>query len=1215
MAYEAQYQNVAPSEFDSLFNQYLEGNTDVEPPPSTGTNEEDLLEFFNSIPGTVEVDNSVWGSIKKSYHEASTLVGNVGTMVEAYTGGFGGVRLLDSEYNWSPGFFTSEEMYGDDWKELTYDQRRQRIVDIKKDRIKYYYGNVEDNRFGDIVGTVAGTVADPTSLLPIGQTYKAAAGIGAALGATDAVIYDLAQKGEIEPSDVVLAAGLGAVLAPLLAFGSNKITSWLRDRTASKVPITGTELIEQMDHLEIPVSERPDPFKMADELNSHYELSGEKLWQSSQDYTDQIARGEVLDVPLDQYIFDTRMEMTRPNAIVTEAHEKSLEALEKKWRMSDLYIGKEDVKHTAEKMRVRMKAGVSGEDPVPVGPSRAYEEKYFERDGQKGVMIEATPEEFAAMMKNSKEDGELADNFVDMANPETGGFAIPEITDSMGSESLGAPTGYGFPGIEGRLFGDIAGSNMSHTSPVGSKVHLEVGKLVDPSLPITEARAIDLAKKAISGEWSAKPETAFQSWGAEGKIFGELFKRTNEDLNMSIARKTMDLQRDMYKAGVLHKNFIFTKEMPGYTQIPGILNKTIDPKMADPMAIEASKSFKKFFNDALDDSVAAKILSPKQASALRAKAEKDGYWPRVYNEFYLNSKDGQKKWIDTLTGRNWTEEEIEKIIDMISLPSGVKEKGIKKVAETGKKRKQVKAALGALEKVTGSEGLKRAIKEGKIVKKGKVYKMPEQVAKSLWEKRREIATSSRSAHLERERKILLPDDAVMPFLVQDPMTVIQEYAKDVYKRIHMAQRFGKNDEIAEKLFEGVGEKIGPRYQEQMQEVFYTMAGDADASKTIKQFTDMDPRVRDIVSRALAFETLKLSMASIANSAQAIVNGTVALERLTTSPLRTLNTHIRAVKHTINKEGRDFALRSGAAAESTMLQVMGELTAHNHSIFHGVAKGVFKPLNYLNQPSKFLKSVGYTSVESVQRMYGANLGRAMIEEIRDQNINLLRLKKTRGLSKSQERKLAKNKNTLAEFGINPEVDPAQIGVSDLARAAQRFSNEINFAGSPDQLPIKFQSPYVKPFFQFKSFVVKQSAFLNKYALGPIRKNHKSLDSYRPLAAYLGIGTTVGMGLDEFRRWVLADDKDLNKTERVLRGHAAVGGLGIMYDVAVNASYSETGVVNWLAGPAVTDVSKALHGAVKSITEWSLDPIARAALDVAPPVPLKKEMEKEIREKLK
>lgn len=1188
-----------PTTYDSSDVDYLEQALREDGGEAPQAMDDDLDDFYNSIPGTVAVDNSALGSFKKGWHEGSTLVGNIGDIAEAYTGGLGGVRLLDSEYHWSPGFFSSEDMYGKDWGGLTYEDRRKRILDVKKERIQRYYGDIEGGGMAGFTGSTLKALADPSSLLPIGQTYKAAAAIGAGIGGVDAIAMDLAQKGEIDLVHVAMFAGAGAVIAPALLLGGNKFAAFLSSRTESDIPITGVELLDEMKAMGITDRDMPDVDAIAAELNNHYELKGEGFWQSTKDYAEQIKRGDVIDKPLDGYIFDTRMEALRPNAPVDPKHAESLKALEKKWNMTDLYISDEKVKFTADKMRIRMRA------EMPEGPDRVLEKKPTEKDS-----LTATPAEYAAMTKKMDDDGQLADDFIEMANPVDGGFAIPEITDSLGSQSLGALTGHGFPGLEGRVFGDISGLNMPHTSSVGAKMDSPVGELEDPALPITAERGIDLAKKAKSGELRAKPETAFQSWGPAGKLFGELFKRTNEDLNMSLSRKLMDAENALYQAGVKQKNFIFDKDMPGYSQIGGILNKTIPIKDADPMAVAASKEFQKILTRSIDDSVAAKIITSERGAKLKANAKQNGYWPRVYNEFYMNSKAGRKKWIDTLSGRNWSEEEMEKLINVIDAPTKLQREAIARVAITPGKRKAVKAAVGAIEKITGSAQLKRAIKEGKIVKKGKVYRMPARVAEDIWTKRKETTASSRSMHLERERKIPLPDDVLAPFLVDDPMTVLSDYLRDVYKRVHMAQRFGRNDEIAEKLFSKVGEEIGPRYQKEMQEVYYTMAGDADTSETIKAFTNLNPTVKDAISRVTAFETLKLSMASIANSAQALVNGTVALERLTTSPAKTVIVHAKAVKNTLSKEGREFALRSGAAAESTMLQVMGDITAHDHSIFHGTAKGIFKPLNYINQPAKFLKSVGYVGVEKVQRIYGANLGRALIEQIRDDNIRLIQKKAMRGLNKKEEAKLAKNKRTFSELGINPEVDPTQISVSDLSRASQRFSNEINFAGSPDQMPIYLQRPMVKPFFQFKSFIVKHSAFVIKNTLKPIKDNPTSLDSYRPLAAYLTVGTATGMGLDEFRRFVSADDKEMTMTKRVLRGHSAVGGMGIMYDMSVNALYSPSGLLNWFGGPGPGELSNLAFGVSNSIVEQSMDPLYKQLWGVLPPFPLKEKFEEDL-----
>ena len=71
---------------------------------------------------------------------------------------------------------------------------------------------------------------------------------------------------------------------------------------------------------------------------------------------------------------------------------------------------------------------------------------------------------------------------------------------------------------------------------------------------------------------------------------------------------------------------------------------------------------------------------------------------------------------------------------------------------------------------------------------------------------------------------------------------------------------------------------------------------------------------------------------------------------------------------------------------------------------------------------------------------------------------------------------------------------------------------------------------------------------------------------PLAYYFGVGTTVGMGADEFKRWILSDDRELTFTDRILRAQMQFGGIGLMLDATVRLGSSYAGdMASFIGGP--------------------------------------------------
>ena len=86
------------------------------------------------------------------------------------------------------------ETYGPDFKDATPEERREIIMgaNIKNLREEFPAGFEPDkDSLAYKTGEVAGTVFDVSSLLPIGQSYKAVTGISAALGAGASIIEDI----------------------------------------------------------------------------------------------------------------------------------------------------------------------------------------------------------------------------------------------------------------------------------------------------------------------------------------------------------------------------------------------------------------------------------------------------------------------------------------------------------------------------------------------------------------------------------------------------------------------------------------------------------------------------------------------------------------------------------------------------------------------------------------------------------------------------------------------------------------------------------------------------------------------------------------------------------------------------------------------------------------------------------------------------------------
>ena len=127
----------------------------------------------------------------------------------------GQFRWEDDDGNFDLNIKTKDDLYGDDFADLTFDERRVRINEVRAAEIERLYPNQEGSTFGRVVGSLF----DPTTLLPVGATYTAMMKIAGALGFSWSAADQFQKKGEV---DVVEAGGhaiISGIAAPVLGYG------------------------------------------------------------------------------------------------------------------------------------------------------------------------------------------------------------------------------------------------------------------------------------------------------------------------------------------------------------------------------------------------------------------------------------------------------------------------------------------------------------------------------------------------------------------------------------------------------------------------------------------------------------------------------------------------------------------------------------------------------------------------------------------------------------------------------------------------------------------------------------------------------------------------------------------------------------------------------------------------------------------------------------
>lgn len=187
----------------------------------------------------VSEEVSKWDQFMYGFESMPSFTENAGIWLESrFPMGSIAVPDKDGGTDW---YQSPEERYGEDFMDLDPESRRERIIEVRNKELAAEYGDVIEGDKQDtgaaLVGKVFGTLADPTTVIPIGGGLKAAAVAGGTLGAADAAMYGLAQEGKIDPATVALGTVLGGVAAPVLTLagrGASKAAGKVKDRSIQR---------------------------------------------------------------------------------------------------------------------------------------------------------------------------------------------------------------------------------------------------------------------------------------------------------------------------------------------------------------------------------------------------------------------------------------------------------------------------------------------------------------------------------------------------------------------------------------------------------------------------------------------------------------------------------------------------------------------------------------------------------------------------------------------------------------------------------------------------------------------------------------------------------------------------------------------------------------------------------------------------------------------
>lgn len=166
----------------------------------------------------------------------SSFAANVGTLTSAYTG-LGGRLLAENPETGQRELFQSYEDLIPGFNEMEIHERRQAISDWKEKELNRNAVERNAKQEGIVHGVAmfGGWLADPTTAIPVGKSYKIASLSSGAIAGSDVFLYDLARKGEINPERIITGTAIGAVGGPAMIWGGRKIRGLAKSRHYNKI--------------------------------------------------------------------------------------------------------------------------------------------------------------------------------------------------------------------------------------------------------------------------------------------------------------------------------------------------------------------------------------------------------------------------------------------------------------------------------------------------------------------------------------------------------------------------------------------------------------------------------------------------------------------------------------------------------------------------------------------------------------------------------------------------------------------------------------------------------------------------------------------------------------------------------------------------------------------------------------------------------------------
>ena len=201
--------------------------------------------FPTAMPWEQSLEQSAWDEFTYAFKKQDNITTLASDILESY------FPVGNIDFNLDSGFdyITPTERYGEEFIAASPEQRRdmiaqRRLADLTEEySIEFQPGEGA----ADVLGSFAGAVADPTSLIPVGAALKTAIPALATMGGGYSVLEDVAKNKEVDPVKAATYAGVSAVGGAALmgaTKGVSAVASKMSDKAAKGLTEKAQKIID-----------------------------------------------------------------------------------------------------------------------------------------------------------------------------------------------------------------------------------------------------------------------------------------------------------------------------------------------------------------------------------------------------------------------------------------------------------------------------------------------------------------------------------------------------------------------------------------------------------------------------------------------------------------------------------------------------------------------------------------------------------------------------------------------------------------------------------------------------------------------------------------------------------------------------------------------------------------------------------------------------------